>query len=161
MNNQSKEWTNCAGKLPKHTLIHRYINSDGIVIHSNVNNLKTSFKYTGEIPDYKRTERLLSAFGVLRTIKKESKTEIEYFKNIQQAELNLIGKKNPSLFMLNQARSIRKRKEWTSYLKGESFLYILTSSRYKILDWDVEIQEVKGKKEVIYNFMVKLELFLF
>ena len=61
--------------------------------------------------------------------------------------------------MLNQARSIRKRKEWTSYLKGESFLYILTSSRYKILDWDVEIQEVKGKKEVIYNFMVKLELF--
>lgn len=148
----SKEWTHCKDGLAKHSTPHRYINSDGIVIHSNTDQLKTSFRYAGEVPDYQRTERLLAAFGLLQDIRKKSKTDIEYYKNIQTAELNLIGKRDPSKFMLNSAKAVRRHRQYDAYLKAESFVYLMGCSRYNVLDWDIEIKE-----NGFYNFMIQAE----
>lgn len=129
-------------EVKKHNLCltHRFLNNDGFVINSNTKNLKTNFKYLGEVEDFRRNERLLMAFDSkgLESIKKESKTEEEYMKKLYVAASKMMFKKNPLKSMENRVRSLNKIVFTETMLSKDGFMNIVNSERTNILDWDVD-----------------------
>lgn len=123
------------------SLIHRFVNHNGLVINTNDVNLKTSFKYLGKVDDFRKNERLLMVFNKneLNNIRKESKTEFEYFKKLYLAASKIMFKDSPIETIQYKSTSAVKRIYENTMITKDTFLSIVKSKRTTILDWDLDV----------------------
>lgn len=146
-------WNNGDLVMERNT-VHKFVNSDGVTINSNVRNIKTNFTYLGESANYKKLEKLLSFIDPQFIIKakKESKTEIGYEQMVFRKFIELTAKTNPQKYLANYAKH-KKMFSVITNLTKDSFIGILKSDMHNVIDWDVQ------KTWAGLNYAVKVEVF--
>lgn len=134
--------------------VHKFVNSDGFTINSNVRDIKTSFKYLGLTTYYKKLEKLFKIMSpsMLNDIRRQSKTELEYEQKLSLQFLKLTAKVDPQSYLGNYAKHKKMRRIFTN-LTRDSFLNIMRCNMHRVIDWDVEMTS-KGP-----NYAIKAEVF--
>lgn len=134
--------------------VHKFVNSDGVTLNSNIKDIKTNFKYLGEAMYFKKLEKLLKMF-IPKTIeieKRMAKTELEYEQRVFLQFKQFTAKTNPQEYLANYAKH-KRMKMIICNLTKDSFMNIMRSNMHNVIDWDVDMT-AKGP-----NYAVKVEVF--
>lgn len=146
-------WENYNLIMEKNT-VHKFVNSDGVTINSNIRNLNTNFAYLGESMNYKKLEKLLMLIDPLfiRETKMQSRTEIGYEQKVFRKFKELTAKTNPQEYLANYAKHKKMIRIITNLTK-DSFLNIMRCNMHNVIDWDVQMTSIGP------NYAIKAEVF--
>lgn len=134
--------------------LHKFVNSDGVTINSNIREIKTSFRYLGIATNHKKLERLLKLIdpSFIDESRRSSRTEIEYEKKVFLKFKELTKKTNPQEYLANYAKS-KKELHLLSNLTKEQFMSIMKSNTHNIISWDVKVGTIWPR------YVIKAEVF--